>query len=146
MTTARNMASDTHASRRTYPDGAGQSLPFLASSAWTVDARGAAVTAVCSTRNVAQARPGEADNVADYLTEDFMRSKVFFIPRFTRMDLLASGQVRRIVERTSLLTQTAVAMHHLSSGQPQNTIVVTVGLAPTATWATPSVAARETTR
>ena len=155
-------------------------------------ALGAAVTGVCSTRNVDLVRSLGADHVVDYTREDFtqrgdpfdlvldiagsrswsqlkrvltpeatvvivgapkgtpilgplghvIRMKaagifssqrvVFFVAKFNRedmqtlADLLESGAIRSVVERTYPLTELAAALDHLGEGHAKAKIVVTM--------------------
>jgi NADPH:quinone reductase-like Zn-dependent oxidoreductase len=155
-------------------------------------ALGAEVTAVCSTRNVDQARLLGADHVIDYTKDDFTRTgerydllldiagsgswsackrvlkpqatlvivgaqkgtrllgplshivrlklaalrssqkAVFFIAKFNKPDmevlreLLESGQVTPVVDRTYELSEIADALRYLGEGHAQGKIVITV--------------------
>ena len=162
---------------------------------WAVQlakALGAHVTAVCSTRNVAQARELGADEVIDYTRDDFTRSGerydsivnvggrpswrdckrvltedgvfvlagastgnrlagpigylvrmriaslggsqkvVNYLARLTRADmesladLIASGQVRPVVERTYPLEEAAEALRLMGEGHVRSKLVLTV--------------------
>jgi NADPH:quinone reductase-like Zn-dependent oxidoreductase len=155
-------------------------------------ALGAEVTAVCSTRNVEQARTLGADRVIDYTREDFTqsgerfdlmfdvagsrswreckrvlnpkgtlvmvgapkgnqllgplshviatrlaavgssRSVVFFIAQFNKPDmeilreLLESGKVKPVIERTYPLSEAAEAFRYFEGGHMRSKVVITV--------------------
>jgi NADPH:quinone reductase-like Zn-dependent oxidoreductase len=60
------------------------------------------------------------------------RKMVFFVAKFTRedmlvlKDLLETGKVKPLVERTYPLTQIAEAMRYLGTGHVQGKLVVTM--------------------
>ena len=157
-------------------------------------AMGAAVTGVCSTRNVEMVRSIGADHVIDYTTTDFTRSgllydlildnvgnrslaayrrvlkpKGMYLASYGRPDnswlgplatiawmwvynlavrqdfvflnqhrkrrdiealreLLESGQVRPVIDRTFPLSEAAAAINHLEAGHARGKVVVTVGV------------------